>query len=92
MKNAHQIVKTIYQTEKGNDQLALNKYLFLVDMGAGKIQIKNAIEEIYKVKVKDVNTQVVSGKLKRVRYQLGRTSDWKKAIVTLQEGHKIEVA
>jgi large subunit ribosomal protein L23 len=92
MKDSYSIIKTIYQTEKGGNLTPLNKYLFSVASDANKIDIKNAVEEIYKVKVKSVNTQVVSGKLKRVRYQYGRTFNWKKAIVTLKEGHKIEVA
>jgi large subunit ribosomal protein L23 len=50
------------------------------------------VEEAYRVKVEDVNTQRVPGKLKRVRQQLGRTPDWKKAVVTLKEGQKIDLA
>ena len=53
--------------------------------------VKKAIEEIYKVKVQDVNTSIVRGKLKRVRQEQGSTTPWKKAIVTLKEGQKIEV-
>ena len=52
---------------------------------------KWAIEDIYKVKVQSVNTLVVPGKKKRVRQALGHTPDWKKAVVTLKEGQKIEV-
>jgi len=68
------------------------KYLFSVSKSANKIQIKKAVEDIYKVKVLNVNTQMVPGKLKRVRTQLGRTPDWKKAVVTLKEGQKIDLA
>ena len=53
---------------------------------------EEAVEEIYKVNVLDVNTFIASGKLKKVRYQLGRTPDIKKAVVTLKEGQKIEAA
>ena len=68
-----------------------NKYTFKVDKKANKIDIKQAVEAIFKVKVTDVKTMNVKGKLKRLgRYQ-GRTPDWKKAIVTLQEGDKIEI-
>ena len=92
MKNPYSIVKTVFQTEKNaNYQLPQNKYLFSVATNANKIEIKNAIEEIYKVKVKSVNTQNVIGKLKRVRQQQGRTADWKKAVVTLKEGQKIDL-
>ncbi|OQB12130.1 MAG: 50S ribosomal protein L23 [Candidatus Omnitrophica bacterium ADurb.Bin205] len=68
------------------------KYLFLVYPQANKIQIKRAVEEVYKVKVADVNTFISAGKLKRVRYHLGRTPELKKAVVTLKEGQKISVA
>ncbi len=67
------------------------KYLFLVDKGASKTEIKKAVREIYKVDVKKVNTMILPGKLRRMRFQLGRTPDYKKAIVTLAEGQKIEV-
>ncbi|MDD5505701.1 MAG: 50S ribosomal protein L23 [Candidatus Omnitrophica bacterium] len=85
------IIKALLQTEKSSTYLAGGKYLFLVNNCANKIQIKKAVEQAYKVKVKDVNTFVSSGKLKRVRHQLGRTPDTKKAVVTLAAGQKIEV-
>jgi len=91
MRSPYDVVISLLRTEKGTDLLPLNKYLFLVDKRANKIQVKEALEQIYKVKVAKVNTAVVSGKPKRVRYKSGRTADWKKAIVTLKEGHKIEV-
>ena len=71
--------------------MTLNKYIFLVSIKANKFQIKKAIEEIYKVKVQAVNTNMVKAKLKRVRQAQGKTTPWKKAIVTLKEGQKIEV-
>ncbi len=67
------------------------KYFFQVAKDANKIEIKKAIEEIYKVKVLAVNTSIVRGKLKRVRQEQGSTTPWKKAVVTLKEGQKIEV-
>ena len=70
----------------------LIKYLFLVDKSSNKIQIKHAVEEVYKVKVKNVNTFIAPGKLKRVRHQLGKTPDLKRAVVTLKEGQKIDLA
>jgi len=91
MKTPYDTVISLMRTEKGTDLLPLNKYIFLVDMKANKFQIKEAVEQIYKVKVTKVNVSLVSGKAKRVRHQLGRTSDWKKAIVTLKEGNSIEV-
>jgi large subunit ribosomal protein L23 len=84
------IIKALLRTEKATLFEPQRKYLFLVAAGANKIQVRRAVEEIYKVKVKDVNTFISAGKLKKVRYQLGRTPDLKKAVVTLKEGHKIE--
>jgi len=86
------IIKALLQTEKSGTYSAQGKYLFLVNNSANKIQIKKAVEQIYKVKVKNVNTFISMGKLKRVRHQLGRTVDTKKAVVTLASGQKIEVA
>jgi len=87
--NSYDVIKAIIRTEKSTLYEPEGKYLFLVDKASNKIQIKRAVEEIYKVKVKDVNTFISSGKLKRVRYQLGRTPDLKKAVVTLKAGQKI---
>lgn len=80
----------LMRTEKSTQREPEGKYLFLVKTGANKVQVKNAVEELYKVKVRDVNTFVSAGKLKRVRHQLGRTADTKRAIVTLKKGEKIE--
>ena len=91
MKNPHDIVKGMIRTEKGAILLPMNKYLFWVDKAANKIEIKTAVEDIYKVKIDAVNTVMMRGKNKRVRYVNGKTPDWKKAIVTLKEGSKIEV-
>lgn len=86
------IIKSLIKTEKSTHQEPEGKYLFLVDKTSNKIQIKQAIEKLYSVKVKCVNTFISIGKLKKVRYQIGRTPDLKKAIVTLKEGHKISKA
>lgn len=91
VKNAHDILKGLIRTEKGSGMLGANKYLFWADKAANKIEIKKAIQDIYKVSVKSVNTITMRGKAKRVRYAVGYTSDWKKAIVTLKEGNKIDV-
>ena len=91
MKNPHDIVKGLLRTEKGADMMPFNKYLFWVDTKANKVEIRNAVENIYKVKVGKVNTINVKGKPKRVRYAVGMTSGWKKAVVTLKEGNKIDV-
>lgn len=91
MLTSYDIIRTIVRTEKGATQEPQRKYLFEVNARANKIQIKKAVEEIYKVKVQSVRTSIMPGKLKRVRMEFGYTSDWKKAVVTLQEGQKIEV-
>jgi len=93
MSHPSDIIKAILRTEKTTSLYEPErKYLFLVDRSCNKIQIKRAVEEIYKVKVKEVNTFITHGKLKRVRYQLGKTPDTKKAVVTLKEGQKISEA
>jgi len=91
MKTSYDVIKGIIRTEKGSELLKDNKYLFRVARSANKIQIRHAIEDIYKVKVIDVNTVTMRGKWRRVRYESGRTPDWKKAIVTLKKGDKIEI-
>lgn len=90
MITCYDILKSLVSTEKGTDMASQRKYLFRVADTASKIDVKRAVEEIYKVKVQDVNTASVVGKLKRVRFKAGYTSGWKKAIVTLKEGQKIE--
>lgn len=84
------IVKPIV-TEKSVAMMEENKYVFRVALSANKIEIKKAVEEIFKVKVVNVNTLRVKGKEKRMGRSVGRTSDWKKAIVQLAEGEHIEV-
>lgn len=85
----YQIIRRPLITEKGSLLREQNKYIFEVDMRANKIEIRKAIEKIYSVKVIKVNTLVQHGKLRRVRTAQGRTSDFKKAIVTLKEGELI---
>ncbi|MDD5005538.1 MAG: 50S ribosomal protein L23 [Candidatus Omnitrophica bacterium] len=85
------IINTLIHTEKSTVQEEKGKFLFWVKKAATKPQIKKAVEDIYKVSVTKVNTCIVPAKAKRVRQQLGYTSDWKKAVVTLKEGQKIEI-
>jgi large subunit ribosomal protein L23 len=92
MRDSYGILRTLLRTEKGAARLKDNQYFFSVAGNANKIQIKKAVEDVYKVKVSAVNTQMVPGKLKRVRAQIGKTPDWKKAIVTLRAGQKIDLA
>jgi len=67
-----------------------NQYAFAVDRQANKVEIKKAVETLFKVKVQSVRTLTVRGKEKRVGRNIGRRSDWKKAIVTLEPEQKIE--
>lgn len=92
MTNSYLILQTLLRTEKGASKVKDNQYFFSVTKDANKIQIKRAVEDIYKVKVLAVNTQMVPGKLKRVRTQIGKTPEWKKAVVTLKAGQKIDLA
>ena len=83
------LVKPIV-TEKTTALMEEGKYTFRVPLAATKIEIRQAVEQIFKVKVEAVNTMRYEGKMKRLgRYQ-GRRSDWKKAIVTLKPGETIE--
>jgi large subunit ribosomal protein L23 len=86
------IIETASLTEKSTLlSEKQNKYVFRVRPHANKIQIKHAVERLFQKKVVDVNTCNYAGKEKRVRGPLGRRSHWKKAIVTLAEGEKIDL-
>jgi large subunit ribosomal protein L23 len=78
-------------TEKATMASEHNKVTFKVRMDATKPQIKEAIEKLFDVKVKRVNTLVRGGKIKTFKNRLGRQSDIKRAVVTLEEGHRIDV-
>ena len=78
-------------TEKSTAQMEQGKYTFRVPLAATKIQIRQAVEQIFKVKVQAVNTMRYEGKLKRMGRTQGRRSDWKKAVVTLKPGEAIEL-
>ena len=69
-----------------------NQYLFDAAKGATKTDIKRAVEELFKVSVEGVRTMTVKGKFRRQGRSAGYRSDWKKAIVTLQKGQKIDIA
>jgi large subunit ribosomal protein L23 len=91
--NSHDVIKKPVLSEKSSGLSEKeNKYFFHVDRRANKIDIRKAVEELFSVKVAAVNTVMMRGKKKRVRYHLGKTSDWKKAVVTLKKGDKIEFA
>ena len=87
MKNIYGIIKSPHLTEKTDSlQEGTGQVVVKVSPDANKVEIKEAIEKIFKVKVGKVRTTMMHGKQKRVGRHLGRTSDWKKAIVTLTEG------
>ncbi|HHW44558.1 MAG TPA: 50S ribosomal protein L23 [Desulfotomaculum sp.] len=91
MKDPRDILKRPVVSEKSMSLVGDNKYTFIVDPAANKIEIKKAVEELFNVKVEKVNTMRVKGKVRRVRNIVGRRPDVKKAIVTLKEGNKIEL-
>ena len=91
MRDYRDIIIRPVVTEKSMDLLADNKYTFTVDGKANKTEIKNAIQNIFDVKVEKIYTMNVKGKPKRLGRFEGRTSDRKKAIVTLKPGQKIRL-
>ncbi|HHT50271.1 MAG TPA: 50S ribosomal protein L23 [Eubacteriaceae bacterium] len=88
MKNPHDIIQKPIVTERSMEDMEMKKYTFKVDKRANKIEIKNAIEEIFGVKVEKVNTMNMRGKVKRMGRYEGKRPDWKKAIVQLTEDSK----
>jgi large subunit ribosomal protein L23 len=91
MKEAQKIIRRPLITEKSTDQKDLyHQYVFEVDRDANKIEIQSAVERLFKVKVLSVRTSTVLGKMKRLGRKFGKRPDWKKAIVTLKEGDRIE--
>lgn len=92
MKDARAIIIYPVVTEKAVKlKTDNNKYTFRVGLEANKIEIKHAVEELFKVRVLRVTTQSIKGKPKRLGRYEGRRSRWKKAICTLKEGDKIEI-
>ncbi len=88
-RDARDIIIRPLVTEKSSDLMEDGKYTFVVSSKANKIEIKNALEEIFGVKVKAVNTANFKGKRKRLgRFPMGRKPGWKKAVITLAEGSK----
>lgn len=88
--NARQVILRPIITEASMANTTLGKYTFAVDPRANKAQIKQAVQEVFKVKVRKVNTINMPGKTRRVGVHTGRRPDWKKAVVTLEEGQRIE--
>jgi large subunit ribosomal protein L23 len=92
MTDPYKVVHTVLITEKATEQAdELGQYSFRVDRNANKVQIREAVEQLFDVKVGSVNVMNRQGKRKRLRNrQFGKRADWKKAVVTLTEG-EIEI-
>ena len=84
------IIKSPLMTEKSTNLNQFNKYSFFVSKNSNSFEIKQAIENIFKVKVEKVNTLIIRGKLKSFKGSVGSKKDQKKAIVTLAEGNSID--
>jgi large subunit ribosomal protein L23 len=92
MRTPREIIIRPLMTEKSMQQKELhNTVTFRVHPDANKVEIRQAVEQVFNVKVSDVRTASFEGKLKRMGRHQGRRADWKKAIVTLAPGHKIEL-
>jgi len=92
LKSSREVIISGKLTEKGNKlRSSENKYIFVVDKSCNKLEIKMAVENLFKVKVKKVTTMNQHGKLKRMGRFEGRRPDWKKAIVQLMPGETIEI-
>jgi len=91
VKNIFSTIKSRLITEKSAADSVYRKYAFWVKRNANKIEIRQAVEKVYNVKVEAVHSMMVKGKMKRIRWnQPGKKSDWKKAIVTLKKGFEIK--
>jgi large subunit ribosomal protein L23 len=87
----HQVLLRPLVTEKGVHRASRNnQYAFEIHRDATKLDVKHAVEELFNVKVQKVRTQNRKGKVRRYRFRYGQTADWKKAIVQLQEDHRID--
>jgi large subunit ribosomal protein L23 len=91
MKDLTRVIVRPVVTEKSTDMGESDKYVFEVASDANKNEVKQAVEKFFGVKVIDVHTMNMHGKPKRLGRYMGRRKDWKKAIVTLQSGDKIDL-
>jgi len=90
MKTIYDVIKGPVITEKSTILKENRKVVFKVAKDATKKEIKDAVEKLFKVKVENVRTAILPGKWKRIGRSVGRTSSWKKAIVTLKEGENLD--
>ena len=91
MKDLTRVIVRPVVTEKTTDMGESDKYVFEVASEANKNEVKQAVEKFFGVKVVDVHTMNMKGKPKRLGRYMGRRKDWKKAVVTLQSGDKIDL-
>ncbi|MBQ6841950.1 MAG: 50S ribosomal protein L23 [Firmicutes bacterium] len=91
MRDPYQVLVKPMVSEKSMLMMEDNKYSFVVDKNANKIEIKHAVEAAFKVKVVNVTTRNIKGKIRRMGRTQGKRPDTKRAIVTLAEGNKIEI-
>jgi len=91
MADLRSIIRRPVISERTMDLMQQNKYTFEVDIKATKPQIREAVEQIFNVEVEKVNTMRVRGKRRRMGRTEGKRPDWKKAIVTVKEGQRIEL-
>lgn len=90
MKTLYDVIKAPIITEKATILREGNKVVFEVAKAATKKEIKDAVEKLFKVKVDCVHTTILPGKWRRIGRSMGKTSSWKKAIVTLKSGEKLD--
>jgi large subunit ribosomal protein L23 len=91
MENVNVIIKPLVTEKSTHQQTTRNAYAFQVHANANKSEIKKAVEKLYEVKVRDVRTQTRKGKPRRSRTGYSKTSDWKRAVVVLDENSRIEL-
>ncbi len=89
--NPNDIILKPVISEKTTELMGIHKYVFKVSMKANKHLVSRAINELFGVQPEKVNVMTVRGRLRRLRYRVGKRSAWKKAIVTLKPGEKIEL-
>ena len=89
--NANDIILRPVISEKTTELMGINKYVFRVSMKANKLMVDRAVRELFGVKPEKINVINMRGKNRRLRYRAGKKSAWKKAIVTLKPGEKIEL-
>ena len=85
------IIKPLITEKSTHQQTTRNAYTFQVHPDANKVQIRQAVEKLYEVKVRDVRTQTRKGKPRRTKFKMTHGSDWKRAVVVLDENSRIEL-